>query len=374
MPQKILQLIKYYKANAPLLNDMARTTSGEFEIITCYLGGFDDGENAMNQIATKTLYQEIPKKKLYWSSGSTLKTLAKVIDENEIDLVVCQFRRTIPIGVIASRLSKRKPKMIAALHGIVGGKNSFSRKLINFFTYRHLDKIVSVSEFGVSDILKQNFSLNKEKVVAVPNGLNCEKFLQQEKLDRKTLLPQCDEEDFVFCMVGRLAPVKNHVRVLHAVTKIKDRIPNAKLIIAGKGPVENQLRVLIDELDLSDCVKLIGFRQDIPAILRVADAYLMPSVREGLPMALMEAMVSELPVITSNRAGMRELVPDDSIGYLVDPDSIDSIANGMLKAYQATPEEREEKKQRARDRILNIYASPVMIKNYESLYREVLGK
>jgi len=98
----------------------------------------------------------------------------------------------------------------------------------------------------------------------------------------------------------------------------------------------------------------------------------MPSAREGLPMALMEAMVSSLPVVTSNRAGMRELVPDESIGYLVDPHSIDSIYQGMLKAVKDEPESRQKKIKNARQRILEKYSSHVMIKNYETLYRKIL--
>ncbi len=372
MPQKILQLIKYYKSNAPLINDMARSHSGEFETVACYLGGYDDGKNQMNDAAKKVIYKEIPKKRLYWSSWSTIKALATVIDENDIDLVVCQFRRTIPIGVAAIFLSKRKPKVIAVLHGIVGGKNSFPRKVINFFTYRRLDKIVSVSEFGVVDIITQNIRLTTDKISAIPNGLNCEGFDQSAAMTRSELFPAYQENNFVFVMVGRLAPVKNHVRVLHAMVKLKAVEPNVRLVIAGKGPVENQLKILIDELDLTSNVELLGYRKDIPSLLKVVDAYLMPSAREGLPMALMEAMVSSVPVVTSDKAGMRELVPDESLGYLVDPDSIDSIYQGMLKAVRDTPESKQQKIKNARQRILEKYSNGVMMEKYEKLYRDIL--
>ncbi len=357
---------------------MARTHSGEFDIITCYLGGYDDGNNDMEAAASKTIYKGISKKRLYWSSRTTLKSLATVIDENEVDLVVCQFRRTIPIGVLAAFFSKRKPKTIAILHGIVGGKNSLSRKMINFLVYKRLNKVVSVSEFGVSDIVKQNIGLSEKKIVAIPNGLNCKKFTEEKLVKRSDTLPHYHKDDFIILMVGRLAPVKNHVRVLHALVKLKAQLETmvpervVRLVIAGQGPAENQIKSIIDELNLNKNVELLGFRKDIPDLLKVVDAYLMPSAREGLPMALMEAMVSELLVITSNRAGMKELVPDESIGYLVDPDSIDSIYQGMLRALQEDPDTRQAKIDKARQRVLEKYSSDVMINHYDNLYKKLL--
>ena len=371
--KNILQLIKYYKGNAPLLNSMVKPDSEELSTVVCYLGGSDDGLNQMENVAAKTVYCNIPKRKINWTRSKTLKRLVQIIDQNHIDLVVCQFRRTIPIGVIAAGLSTRKPKVIAVLHGIVGGKVGWGRKLVNYFVFKRLAKIVSVSEYGIEDIVRLNLGLARENIVAIQNGLVCQPFLSKSTRTRSELFPSLPDNAFIFAMVGRLAPVKNHVRVLHAFRKVIDREAQAYLLMAGTGPLETQLKTIVEEEGLQRNVIFLGFRRDVPDILHNIDAYLMPSLREGLPMALMEAMVCGLPVITSETTGMRELIPDETLGYLLNPNSIESIANTMLDVIASKEGERCARGQRARARILENFTATAMANRYENLYREILA-
>lgn len=373
MPATVLQLNKIYKANAPLINNMVKPDSTDFRTIACYLAGDSDGRNDMEARAAKTIYCGLSKKLVRWTRRATVNRVAEIIDQNEVDLVVCQFRRSIPIGVLAARRSRRKPRVVGVLHGIVGGKVGLGLRLVNFFAFRGLANIVSVSRAGMADIIRMNPGLDPRKLVAIPNGLDCGPFLAPPSGTRETVLPGCPREDFVFAMVGRLAPVKNHSAVLQAVARLRDEFPRLRLVIVGRGPLEAVLKAQVAKLKLADRVDFLGYRTDVPEILKQVDAYLMPSFREGFGLALAEAMVSGLPVIASGRGGMLELVPDRRYGLLVEPDSVESIASAMAELLSNSPQQNRELGERARARILEHYTAEKMAEAYEALYRQVLA-
>lgn len=373
MAHTVLQLNKIYKSNAPLINNMVKAGSEDFRTLACYLTGASDGNNGMEQRAEKTFYCGIPKRRVKWTDRDTVAQVSRLIDENAVDLLVCQFRRSIPIGVRAARRSRRKPKVVAVLHGIVGGKVGLGRKLVNYFAFKGVNRIVSVSESGVADTVGMNIGLDPAKVVAIPNGLDCAPFLAPATASRKQVLPDIEPDRFVFAMVGRLAPVKNHAGVLQALASIADRFPKAHLVIADQGPLQGEIEALVAKLGLAGRVSLLGYRRDVPEILKHIDAYLMPSFREGFGLALAEAMVSGVPVITSHYGGMRELVPDEEYGFLVDAASIDSIATAMSRLLESSEAYRQRKIERARQRVLEHFTAERMASAYEDLYRQLLA-
>ncbi|MCW8195759.1 glycosyltransferase family 4 protein [Proteobacteria bacterium 005FR1] len=373
MKKTILHVMKRYESNAPLINSMVKPENDEFRTLACYLSGEPDGKNNMETIAAETIYSRIPKKKVTWTQLSTCRKLADIIDEKGVDLLVCQFRRAIPIGVIAARLSSRKPKVVGVLHGIVGGKVGYGRKLLNYVIYKQLAKLVSVSEKGIDDIVRLNIALDRNKLTAIPNGLGCAPFLAEPRLGRADIFPEFGERDFVFGMVGRLAPVKNQGKVLEAFARIAEDFPAAKLGIFGSGPLEAELKEQVRSLQLDDRVRFMGHSGNIPDVLKSLDCFVMPSLREGFPMALMEAMVSGLPIITSRVGGMWELIPDQSFGILVDPRSVDSIANAMKAVLQSPPDANRRLGENAKTRVLEHFTDETMADRYEELYRQTLS-
>ena len=105
-------------------------------------------------------------------------------------------------------------------------------------------------------------------------------------------------------------------------------------LVCGKGSLERHLRTMIDELGLGNRVKLLGFRTDIAEICKAVDVYVHPSFREGLPVALMEAMDTGLPVICSKIRGNSDLVKDDEGGYLVNPNDIDGFHKAITRVIE----------------------------------------
>lgn len=372
MQQTVLQLMKTYKGNSKLLNEMANTDQSRYKTVAAFLSGQSDGKNQMEAIADETHYLGLDKKQVTWARLNTIKAVASLIDEKKIDIVVCQFRRAIPIGILAAKFSRRKPKVIGVLHGIVGGKVGLGRKIVNWYLYKYLSRIVSVSENGIHDIIRLNWGLDNSRVVAIQNGLNFDPIITAEKKTKADIFGEKYQNKFIFGAVGRLAKVKNHENLIRAFKSVVIDHNNAVLAIIGQGPLETYLQQLVSQLDLDNHVIFTGFRTDIPQVLHTIDTYAMPSLREGLPLALLEAMAAKCPVITSNRSGMKEVVGESPCGVLVEPENIEDISTAMKHLLQCSSEQRETLGENAFQRATGQFSAARMVHDYQALYEEVL--
>lgn len=124
-------------------------------------------------------------------------------------------------------------------------------------------------------------------------------------------------DEILLFSVGELNKNKNHEVVIRAIGEMDHS--KIKYFICGNGPLEAYLRDLIEELGLNDCVKLLGYRRDIPELNRAADIFVFPSLREGLPVALMEAMAAGNPVVASDIRGVCDLIEKNKGGILCEP-------------------------------------------------------
>ncbi|WP_218143814.1 glycosyltransferase [Planococcus faecalis] len=140
-------------------------------------------------------------------------------------------------------------------------------------------------------------------------------------------------EAFVLLSIGELNKNKNHETVIKALAQIKN--PNIYYLICGAGPLESHLNNLITNLNLKSQIKLLGFKQEIADFYNLADVFIFPSYREGLSVALMEAMSSRLPVICSNIRGNVDLIDNDKGGYLVEPEDVQGFSNAIKNLYQS---------------------------------------
>jgi glycosyltransferase involved in cell wall biosynthesis len=374
MTKTVLHLCKSGERNAPLLNEMSKAGAGRYRTLVCYLTGTAGKLNEVDSIADATLYLGLAKKQLNWTRFATLQAVAKVIDTESVDLVICQFRRQIGIGILAAMLSRRKPKVVGILHGIVGGKIGLGRKVFNFLLYPRLARLVSVSQNGVGDILRLNWKMNEGNVMAIQNGIDFAQFIQPRKASEEDVLDERLRATRVFGSVGRLTQVKNTKAMIRAFSIACQDHPDISLVLAGTGPDETAARTLVKTLGIEDRVTFLGFRQDIPQLLRELDVYVMPSLREGLPLALLEAMGSGLPVLTSNCSGMKEVVGDTPCGELVDPGDVQDIANGFLRLAACSEGALLDMGAAARKRAVTQFSAARMTEDYANLYRELLSE
>ena len=141
-------------------------------------------------------------------------------------------------------------------------------------------------------------------------------------------------------MCGRLRIRKGIEVLLHAVQRLRGRHPEVRLLIVGGGEHAARTRDAIGRLGLSEAVQHVGRcrPEEVPALMRRACALVVPSIYEGMPLVILEAMASGLPVIASRVSGIPEVVRPDESGWLVDPEDIDGLARSLAEVL-ANPEE-----------------------------------
>lgn len=363
----VLLLVKRYTGNYPLLNEMAKLDSRRFRCVVCYLGGANDGQNPLDGIA-RTYYLGLKNSEIKPWNGKVRRLLTQILDDEQIHVVNCHLQRTIASGVAAARAARLRPAVLATHHGF-GSADSCQRKLGNWLLYRHLYKVVGVSEGVVQDILRNNWSIAPDKVVAIYNGIDVAPFLgpRDKEALRENLFPGVKAKIW-FGTAGRLTKVKNQKRLLQAFKHCSDEFPDSALLICGRGDDEADLRDYASSLGLGKKVHFLGFRRDIVDILATLDVFVLPSLREGFGLALVEAMCSRLPVIASAVGGIPEIFGGAEIGDLIDPENVDTLASAMLRMAQCSPADRIRLGERARERVLQNFTAEKMIQEYEKLY------
>ena len=366
----ILHLIHKYRGDYPLLNQQVNLDPARFRTVVCYLSGEDDGCNSLSVTGIKTLYLGFKPQSLRLHNLSLLWRLKQLMDENDIHVVNCQQHRTTPLGVIAAGMAGNKPVVVSTLHGL-GTANSIRRKLLNWFLYRSLHRIIAISRGVSEDIRRSNWGVSADKVVTVQNGLNYDRFLEPLARGeaRRLLLPEVPD-GFWFGTVGRLSPVKNHTTMLHAFQRVTHELPNSFLLVVGDGELRDELEAQCESLGIARRVSFLGWRRDIPTALKALDAFILPSLREGLPLALLEAMACGLPVVASAVGGIPEVVEDEDFAHLVDPDDIRGMADAMLRMARLSNRELHMRGEVARRRALTTFSAERMIAGYEQVYQE----
>ena len=134
--------------------------------------------------------------------------------------------------------------------------------------------------------------------------------------------------------VGELLPNKNHKMAISAMAAVVVRHPNAKLLIAGNGPEKDNLESLIKASNLQDHVELLGYRTNINEYHQISDLLVACSIREGLPINVIEAMMCQKPIIVSNNRGHRELIDGGKNGFIVDVGDNEKIANCICELLE----------------------------------------
>jgi len=252
-----------------------------------------------------------------------------LLTDNEYDFIHCHS----PIGGVIARLAahKKKTPVVYTAHGFHFYKGA---PLKNWLVYYPIERYLSRFTDVLITINKEDYSRAKKyfragRIEYIPGvGLDIGKF-RDVVIDRAAKRKEIGvpEDAFVLVSVGELNRNKNHEVIVKALAKLKNK--RIYYVICGSGPLEKYLKNLITELCLGRHVKLLGYRADIPDILKAADVFAFPSKREGLGLAALEAMASGLPIITSNVHGIVDYSISGITGFTCKPTDIQGFANAI---------------------------------------------
>ncbi|WP_161879559.1 glycosyltransferase family 4 protein [Alkalibacterium sp. MB6] len=254
------------------------------------------------------------------------KMLKNIISIEGYDLV----HTHTPVASAIVRLACRKLSNVKVLYTAHGFHFYKGAPLINWLVYypvekwlaRYTDTLIAINK---EDYERAKSKFSAKRVLYIPGvGIDLEKCNTVE-LDRDLKRSELGlpEDALVVLSVGELNKNKNHEVVIRAIWKIDN--PNIHYIICGQGQLDGHLRNLSKELGIENQVHLLGFRKDIPEICKITDLFAFPSYREGLSVALMEAMANGLPVVCSNIRGNSDLIESRKGGYLVEPTDVEGF-------------------------------------------------
>jgi len=291
--------------------------------------------------------------------------LRKLIKEENIDIIHSHSRTT---QVLAALLSRRgKPARVFTCHGFF--KPRLFRRLFPLWG----DKIIAISH-QVDEHLVRDFEVAGEDIEVVHNGVDIGRFGNIEaqfKNQERRRLGLADAP--VVGIVARLSDVKGHVYLLSAMKSVLDKIPAAQLLIVGEGKMKDELARRASELGIDKSVYFVARSEDTRKALAVMDVFVMPSLQEGLGLALMEAMAAGLAVVGSDIGGIKALIKDRESGLLVSPADTDGLAKAILDLLQD-----EEKRKRygleAAKFIAANFSQEKMVDGTERIYSECLNK
>lgn len=264
------------------------------------------------------------------------KKIKKLIDKEQYDYIICNT----PVGGIVTRLAsknarKRGTKVVYIAHGFHFYKGA-SKK--NWLIYYPIEKYFSKKCDIVVTITNEDYQLASKKFktsIVRMHGLGVDNerhhfvSLEEKVALRKEL--GVDETAFICLCTGELNENKNQKALIQLVPKLKDKISNFSLWLAGNGPSKADLENEIKRLGVENYVKLLGYQPKIERYVRMCDVVLTASKREGLPFNIIEAMLTKRPVIASVNRGHRELIIDSETGFITNDWNV--FFNDIIKLY-----------------------------------------
>ena len=216
-------------------------------------------------------------------------------------------------------------------HGMGGRTRSGRQEWLYRQSLRGTDYAVAVCEAA-----RQRFAADgmrpRRALLSVPNGIRLERFRPADDVARQSLVAELGlpTGSRIIGTVGRLQPVKDHALLLRAFAKVRVQVPEAALVIVGDGPLRAALEAQAEQAGLSDALRFMGDRHDVPRLLTGMEVFALTSTSEGYSVALLEACASSLPIVATDVGGNREIVRHGINGRLVPSGDTAAIATALI--------------------------------------------
>lgn len=362
----------YKKMTGTSVEQMARHLDPErFRLITIFLKKKEDFKASIVEDGHQ-VYCLSGKKKLRSLSFSILQKLASVLKKEQVDILHCHRHKPCFYGAMASWLC-HVPVTLFHVHGLGRTKNQ-SRKVLNRIISKRADKIIGCAEAVRLDVIKSNPRVPESKIIALRNSVEFDHFanVDMDKSEaRRLTLPEIPPDAFICGNVARFGPFKGHSYLISAFAKIKNELPNAHLILAGTGDTEQAIRSQVEETNLSDSVHFLGYRNDVPILMRSLDLFVLPSINsEGMPLVLLESMASGTPCLATRLSGNPEVINSDKVGRLVDVKDDDALAESIKEFARMPQSEVENIIRNARERIFEHFNHSVLVEELGKIYED----
>lgn len=344
-----------------LLNLLSQWDRNRFEVIIACPGGGD----LEKELRTTSL-------KVYALRGGEssfdinhAKQLIKIINKEDVDIVHTHASLS---GRLAGKISGCK--VVLTRHSLTVGKNNFAKRLLTcgiskVFTH----KIIAISRAVKINLIDTGVPADMIKIIH--NGIDLSKFDKINPTLRREL-DICEDVPLVG-IVARLVPEKGYEYAIKALPQVLKKIPNMYLVIVGEGPLRGPLEELCRNLGVEKNVIFLGFRREVEALVADFDVFVLPSVREGLGLSLLEAMAQGKPVVATEAGGIPEIVKNQNNGLLVAPGNEEALAESIIEIL-SSKERASFLGSQAKKTVFEKFSAKTMAYETMKIYEEVLRK
>ncbi|HFI0464548.1 TPA: glycosyltransferase [Streptococcus suis] len=307
------QVYMFQQVNIKCLKDLGYTVH-----VAC---NYNDYSSRLHEVEVIRHQIDFDRNPLSIKNISAQKQLKKLLSAYEFEIIHVNAPTAGFYGRIFSK--NKTKKLIYTAHGFhfFRGSSFYSKifliieKLLSKFT----DDIITINKEDYEALIEHKFYMERRHLIN-GIGVNESKFAPISPVEKMDLRKNYgfSETDYLLIFVGELSRGKNQLTLLKIVKEIEDS--NLKLILAGDGEIKNELQNFIDSNRLNERIFLLGYRDDIPNLLHISDLAVSASVREGLPVNIIEAMMVGLPIIVNGCRGNKDLVNKN--GFVINDNNI----------------------------------------------------
>lgn len=296
------------------------------------------------------------------------KKLARIIDDEKIDVLHLHWTKDIPVAVLAKKLSSNKPKLVQTRNMTM---TRFKDDFYHRWLYKNMDLILPVT-YQVKEQLEKFIPSDiRPKIEVLYMGAETPIFItEDEKRELETKYALCDA--FVVGIVGRIEEAKGQYLVIDAVKKLLDKGLHVKCLIVGHAMEESYLEKLkndVKQADIEEKIIFTGFTREAQKLMQLCDCLVLATEKETFGLVLIEAMACGITVIGTNNAGPLEIIDDEKTGLLFERANSESLAKKIEFLLQ-NPEQQKIIAQAGKIKANDIFESK---KQFEKLY-EILER
>ena len=313
------------------------------------------------------------------------RDLAHVVDEHGSEVVQTHLMRSLDFLALALRRRPSRPSVIWTFHNarldlradqLPGRRWLLRPKRAGYRSlYRRASRVAGAL-IAVSDDVARTIDTELRpaagRLVTIPNGVEVERYaIAPDRAARRQIGVPAGAPMFI--CVAKMLEQKGHRYLVDALAATDDDREPMHVALLGDGPLRDEIEGRADAAGVADRLHFLGTRSDVPRLLRVADAFILPSLWEGLPMALLEAMAAGLPVIATSVSGTRQVVEDGRTGILVSPGDSAALASAMGR-LAGDPRLRARLGGAGRDHVRAEFSVDRQAERYLDLYRACLRR
>ena len=275
-------------------------------------------------------------------------------------------------GIMTARIAGRLTGVPAIVSSVRNERDGTLRERIMRATDGITDAVTAQSRRLASELVDRRVAA-RSHVHVIPNSVDVYRYGAEVSRDQIREEMGVSEDQFLWLAVGRLDEAKDYPNLLCAFADLSHRRPDARLIVAGEGPLKSEFASTILRLDIERRVHLLGLRLDMPALYAASDALVLSSAWEGMPNVVLEAMASKRPVVATSVGAVPEVVADGESGLIVPPRDHRALSSAMARMIKLPEETRKAFGRAGYDRVVSEFSRDSVIDKWEDLFNQLLA-